>query len=72
MKQTREAQAEEMFNNLIIRQVVAVIAHGFQALQLPPLPGIEPAFYGTICQIGPLRGLVGLEYRKVALNGARR
>jgi hypothetical protein len=38
--ETREAQAEEMFTNLIIRQVLAVIAHGFQALQIPPQPGI--------------------------------
>jgi hypothetical protein len=68
--QTREAQAEEMFLNLIIIQFVAVIALGFQALQFPPLPGIELAFYGKICQIGPLPRLVELENRKVALNGA--
>jgi hypothetical protein len=59
-----------MFINLITRQVVAVIALGFQAIQFPPMPGIELAFYGKICQIGPLRGLVELENRKVALNGA--
>jgi hypothetical protein len=68
--QTRKAQAEEKFTNLIVRQVVAVIARGFQALQFPPLPGIDLDFYGRICNIGPPRGLVELENRKVALNGA--
>jgi hypothetical protein len=38
-------------------RLLPIFAQGFQALQFPPLMGIELDFHGKIGQIRPLRGL---------------